>query len=177
MNKLIKINFEYYIIDDSDIQIEDWYMTTNSIEQCLSSYEQSDLTDNCKKITHSTEILEGVIKLNKSEILKFIGEIDVKKLAEDTFKENEIHEEIYNTNELQDAYKAGIWDGVIKCLELTKDKLYTEEDMRNAICKSFLLGVERDTIYSEEVENDIIKSLQPKQEWNVRIINNKIELL
>lgn len=47
-SKVVIDGFDYYV-NNEDIQIEDYYIVSNNLEQCLSSYESNDLTDICKK--------------------------------------------------------------------------------------------------------------------------------
>ena len=128
--KLIKLKEGYIIVSDRDIQIEDYFLIGKTIEQCLSSSEADDLSigKSFPKIIASTFIPE-LPSIDFNGLEEEFGIVDLKGLVENMFVENEIHTELYDTNELKNAYKAGIYDGFNKCLSLNKDKLYTKEQL------------------------------------------------
>jgi hypothetical protein len=68
-----------------------------------------------------------VYKLSKQNCDDIFGVIDVEKLAEDFAK----YHSIYPT--AQDDTEYGFKNGFNKAMELNKDKVFTESDVRNAI--------------------------------------------
>ena len=103
--KKFRDNYDLFIINENN-QIETWESTDNTLESKLSK-------QNCDEI---------------------FGVIDVEKLAEEEYKSHASNEDLYgNSEDLQLAYKAGVVDGFNKAMELNKDKVFTEEDIKKAI--------------------------------------------
>ena len=161
MKKLIKINEQHYvIIDDSEIKINDWFCHILTKDLCI--YEESDLDLNefLFKITHSTLRLQNTeyIALEYVEEL-FNNTYELFKQIDGSCNENEYEHWLF-----KQGFKAH--------KELTKDNLFTISDMIRAMR------------YASEITNNklsniknYIKSVLPKTEWNVDIINDKIVLL
>ncbi len=88
-------------------------------------------------------------------------DLDAKDGLYDTVNDtvNKMAEEMYGKGKVPD-YEEGFIDGYKKA----KETLYTEEQVRFIICKSFLLGVDRGE-YSKDFEDRMIESLkQPKKD-------------
>lgn len=107
--------FDYYVTD-KDILINDYYITSNSLEQCLSSYESYDLTNNCKK----------VIAANNPNI-------DISKVADlDSLASDSLHsfqKRLPTTYTLNPSnYYEGFKKGYNKAKETYR---YTKEDLYN----------------------------------------------
>ena len=127
MSKLLELSETHYIVvDDSEIKKGDWCVyKTGEIIQYLVKLN----TDNLRKITHSTQPLEGVKHISLSEVEEAINGYSVEKMAEDkygsgkslstiSFREGYIkgfkaHQELfqYSRNQVHDlmtkAFKAG----------------------------------------------------------------------
>ncbi len=103
-----------------------------------------------------------VMKLSKENCDKIFGVIDVDKLVRDYMEQFK--------NPMLKNYLIGeaFNDGFNKAMELTKDKLFTVED----IMKAFEAGYE--TLESEKTYNEhydiLIQSLQQPTEIEVRIV-------
>lgn len=198
MNKLIKLTKDHYVVvDDSEIKEGDWYYweVTKTIQiaklDSLNRFPKS--SDGSKKITHSTQPFNnrphfaqyGLITL--SEVKELIGEVDVEKKAEYDWM---LHTEGSIVVTDKNDWKSGFHHGYNQALEDNKEKKYTEEDLRKAI----QLAWEADSIdgtvdlnivlhYGDNndlrtkwSEDEIIKSLQPKTEWEVEIVDGKLKL-
>jgi hypothetical protein len=183
--KLIKINPDYYIIvDDSEIKEGDWYYweitKTIQIAKLDSLNRLPKNSDGSKKITHSTKPLEDIpvygeksidiplytvrgftkIKpLNLSEVKELIGEVDVKKKIISPYPIN-------TQNDVD--WCNGYQTGYNQALEDNKEKKYTEDDVIRIVEKS------RETGLTAEY---LILSLQPKTEWEVEFIDDKLKLV
>lgn len=182
--KLIKITDEYYVIvDDSEIKDNDWVADFRLDGRILiSKWNEEDSEDglffDAKKITHSTQpMTHGVVKegqitgvtaISLQEVKELIGEVDVKSKGENY---STTHEDV---SDKLGKYLVGacFQDGYYTALEDNKEKKYTEDDLHN------LLRARRQ-LYSHtdvNVVRDFIQSLQPKTEWEVEIVNNKINI-
>tara|TARA_R110000868_G_scaffold371378_2_gene634904 strand:+ start:353 stop:622 length:270 start_codon:yes stop_codon:yes gene_type:complete len=81
----------------------------------------------------------------------------------------EVAESKYGTD--MDSHRGGpVYDlnadskrAFVKGAKWMQDRMYSEEDMRNAIFTSFLLGVDRDN-YSKELEDKLIEKFIKKQD-------------
>lgn len=189
--KLIKINTDHYIIvDDSEIKEGDYHFDfdKNEIDTWKGNLYSNRLK--CKKITHSTQPLsdecknctgyceqcvDGTKPLSLSEVKELIGEVDVEKKAINSWEGCDgcdANDELFFTNGYQRGYN--------QALEDNKEKKYTEEDLR----KAWDSGREYANDYWEARGekyminfDNFIQSLQPKTEWEVEFIDNKLKLL
>jgi len=174
--KLIKIKENHFIIvsDESIKEGDNILDNVNriwlNIESCfLKPMLEAINSNNVEympkgKITHSTEPLEGVLPLDLSEVKELIGKIDAELLypkLDVTTEEDTIN-----------IYKR---EGFNKCLELNKEKKYTETDILNAI--KYGIDTSKDHISINDRKEKFINSLQPPTEWNITINNGKIELV
>ena len=74
---------------------------------------------------------------------------EIEQIAESAYPiKDDMYADLWSEN---NAYKKGY----TQCQEDMADKKYTEEDMRQAIFTSFLLGVDRGN-YSKELEDKLI---------------------
>ena len=137
MNKLIKINNHYYIVDDSEIKEGDWYICLSSmhpkkcvkcdnnknskwVEDYLGNQDQLKFSN---KITHSTQ--EGIgEQLNLNDIEELVNGYSIREMAEidahlvwndETTFENEQRE--------LNGHIIGFIEGFKAHKELSKDKL------------------------------------------------------
>ena len=176
--KLIKLSADHFVIvDDSEIK-EDCYALP---ESPLGEREIVTANGQCKldrRITHSTYPIEyttedhlqwdKIKRLSLSEVKELIGEVDVENKAIEWYN----GEPKYNSNYVADPYS---WkEGYNQSLEDNKDKKYTEEDMRIAIRVATTSKYDHILVfYSEE---EILKSIQPKTQWEVEFIDGKLKL-
>lgn len=192
--KLIKINKDHYVVvDDSEIQEGDWLLDTtdNTIWGCYKDMSIS-LFPECKKITHSTQPLEKgttihgiehkrwvyVKYIDLSEVKELIDEVDVEKKADEKYPismqpngrtlAGGVYDVDVNFME-RHAYKKGY----NQAIEDNKEKKYTEEDIRKAYMVGKHGGVTQ-TYYEFE---DYIQSIQPKTEWEVCFVDDKLKLI
>jgi hypothetical protein len=123
------------------------------------------------KIYHTnplTSDLSGGGKLSKQNCDEIFGVTDVEKLAEDFAKNNSI----YPT--AQDDTEYGFKHGFNKAMELNKDKVFTLEDMRNAmdwIMTQYFEFYEQPTTARRE---QYLESLQQPTEIEVEIEMEKV---
>lgn len=121
------------------------------------------------------------------------GYSDLEKYAWEKAKHKFLQEEgrEANLNDSKDllvvsAIQVGIIEGFLTHKELTKDKLFTAKDMRNAmncIVNSTYIN-KGDSVFDLFIEvnrkkfiDEYIQSLLPKTEWDVTFKNSKLELL
>jgi len=192
--KLIKIQEEFYIIDDSEPILDELVIIDGGLGRIGVGkyYTNVKYSVTPKKIIHSTQDLKGVIKLNKAEILELIGEFDVYNLADEQFDKdtNEIPLPTPLWYDSQNVQFNSFIKGFNKHKELTKDKLYTKKDLVNGMDKvygwmipesgngTFLIdGKFYRPLVLDDVKDKFIQSLQPKTEWDIIIENDKITLL
>lgn len=185
MNKLIKIKENYYVIDDSEIKKDDWYLNTSSNTFHKSS--GTEVFDYRKgyqvnfKITHSTQ--EGIgEQLNLNDIEELVNGYSVENLAESS---NGYALYGKPLGEKYLAFKEGFLSGFEKQKELSKDKLFTVEDIRTIFTHRKQLGLTitgnirngSDQPDKENWFNESIKLLLPPTEWNIEFQNGKIILV
>jgi hypothetical protein len=163
---IIKTDNYLLVVDDSEIK--NWYLDDVGVVRKATTWDSeywSVRKDYKKIIAHlplnppfiygytNSPVLEGVPLLPPLED-------EVEKLADELYleKSNRI-----NDSEIRgyivSATKGGFIDGYNKAKEKYK---YTEEDMRNAIVKGFLMGMDREHDITEVVENFIQSLQQPK---------------
>lgn len=182
--RLIKLNTEHFIIvDDSEIKEGDWYYhPNNSVNQYGEreiEFMGYDEKKTCKKITHSTQPLEHLtipgtyngpvwnkvkqiyLQEVKKLIEKLIDEMSVEYKAIQFMNSFQTFSDNYNT-----GMKFGYERGYNQAIEDNKEKKYTEEDIKRATKMSF----------DGSTFKEIIQSLQPKTEWEVEFVDNKLKL-
>lgn len=191
--KLIKVNIDHYVIfDDSEIKEGHWYIDdTKTIRKSMTSDEDYWLLrKEYKKITHSTQPLDSKgywgkvmpLTLTIFEIKELIGEVDVEKIAEEIYSEfpnNPKEHPEWHYNKDVHCYKKrkAFIKGYNQALEDNKEKKYTEEDIKYAIIFGYnkrTFDVEK--IMNSQTDEEFIKSLQPKTEWEVEFVDGKLKL-
>ena len=188
--KLIKINTDHYVVvDDSEIKEGNWYLIGRTIYHCLKNIPE-DLRNENKifKIIHSTQPMPhgvvregqitGVTAISLQEVKELIGEVDVEKKIISPYP-------MATQNDVD--WCNGYQRGYNQALEDNKEKKYTEEDVIN-LFKEF--GIENRNVPEDEsswielqsehieewIHNKLIQSLQPKTEWEVEIVDDKLKL-
>ena len=200
--KLVKLTDDHYVVVDETIQPVNGYYYDAFINKIKSTNgAEYGEASHCWQITHSTQpfehgtepfadgvqyvkIYNKVNPLSLQEVKELIGEVDVMTKAV---------RDVEGTSWDEDAkpsFLSGYLRGYRQALEDNKEKKYTEEDLRKAI----QLAWEADSIdgtvdlnivlhYGDNndlrtkwSEDEIIKSLQPKTEWEVEIIDGKLKL-
>lgn len=176
--KLIKLNDSHYIIvDDSEIKEGDYHLTDKKEIVKTVKSETGFANWLFPKITHSTQPLEytnedhlhwdKIKKLSLSEIEETVYGYSVEKMAK------------HCKHSYSWLCKVGYVEGFKAHQELTKDKLFTVDDMKKAI--KLAREQEHDcggVYFIEGTSEDIIQSLLPKTEWNIDFDEQgKIKLL
>lgn len=210
--KLIKLEQGYIIVsDDENYRIE-------QNEQCYTKNGLTIMLQDCgtfsnkhiQKIIASTFISE-LPNIDFNGLEEWFGIVNIEKLAHEFFasereekhkkaleegKDNGMYEKFNdelenNTGLFYHANKtfAPIYQaGFNKCLELNKDKLYTEEDLLKAIemaqsmywdidNKGFSSDIEGDWSFKYD-EKEIVESIQSKTEWDIEVFieENKVKI-
>lgn len=143
MQKLIKLSeIHYIVVDDSEIKEGDWYYNNKVLflsDQVFDDGNNPNQNKANKKITHSTQPLEskfssiiyrGYDHISLSEVEEAINGYSVEKLAESANGYS-----VYGMpiGEKYLAFNEGYQSGFNAHKELVKDKLFTEQDLREAI--------------------------------------------
>lgn len=194
--KLIKITNEHYVvIDDSEIKDNDWVADFRLDGRILmSKWNEEDHEDglffDVKKITHSTKPFGGnAIAISLHEVKELIGEVDVNVKAHKystNYRCPATNDQEYCKHDIVSGYN----NGYNQALEDNKEKKYTEEDILNAFREGTNAGALHERLcdydtgdfedaeqYSDSYEESFIQSLQqPKTEWEVEIVDNKINI-
>ena len=175
MNKLIKIKENYYVIDDSDIKEDDYYLVLEEGEYVLYNLVSETNGKNPLKITHSTQ--EGIgEQLNLNDIEELVNGYSIREMAEidahlvwndETTFENEQRE--------LNGHIIGFIEGFKAHKELSKDKLFTVNDLWNVYVRGFQANEECKKPLSDF--EDVKQSLLPPTEWNIKFQNGKIVLV
>lgn len=182
--KLKKLIEEHYIIvDESDIKDGEYCLSMlNEVVVFGKNFNQSLY----RKITHSTEPIEGgttffqnrgdklcydkIGVLSLSEVKELLGEVDVDRKAVKFSKRYSNHDDS------QEAVYDGYNEGYKQCLIDNKEKMFTEEDVRNAISFGNNIQYTRLTLSSVEKEmRKFIQFLQSPTEWEVEFVDDKLK--
>lgn len=182
MKKLIELENEFYVIDDSEIMDivpfkGMWHIEKGSMVNQFPSY-LTDLSE-CNLITHSTKGLEGVTKLDKSEIEKLIYGYSAEEMAKPTRMLYGMDFEYWN-----------FIRGFKEHQKIAKDKLFTKEQIEEAMLQALRYGYAarctalntEELLVNDFLENKtndlIISNLHMKTEWDIEIDDlGKIKLL
>lgn len=181
--KLIKIKEHYYVVEEKKILGQgkcEWYIDKYLMKPYNSGgaeYEGLQLV-----ITHSTEQLEGVTKLDYSSVEEALYGYSIDSVAKK-----------HNINDLEDDVDGyGFIMGYHAYKELVKDKfILTKVQVEDALFAALNTIVCQHTapftnnnVYSlKETKDNIVRNiikehLLPKTEWEVTIDeNNKISLV
>lgn len=167
--KLIKLKEGYIIV--SNEEIENYYFNNHTKEIYLETHPKrlevtnKELNKEIRfKIIASTFIPE-LPNIDFNNLEEKFGIVDVRLECNKSFlKEKEYYNEI-NASDFKHFYELGF----NKCLELNKNKLFTEKNI-NLLREILIDGaLSNMSCSSAVVEFDkIIKSLQPK-EWDIEI--------
>jgi hypothetical protein len=202
---IIKLTETHYVIvDDSKIEADNYVLQNNKIYLAETDGISVGRIGNGghsllyfttgRKITHSTQPLEGVKHIPLSEVEEVIYGYSVEKMRHDYINSETIqNNKKWNTKQFFDydlrgidlkgkdefLYKKlllklyaetgfGYVDGFNAHQELSKDRLFTEADIREAIEmareESGLSDNSMSYVFDEET---IIQELLSKTEWNV----------
>ena len=189
--KLIKLlDSHYVIVDDSEIKEGDYkYCPFDDINK-IHLQEGNYYDENEFKITHSTQPIEyewdrgikdkffnKIRPLNLSDVEKAISGYGIEEMAFSKFSTNEKtgwgKSYSYDNEKRREGYIAGFKAHQ----ELVKDKLFTVEDMMDAMGFAAAMDNKRPIHHlKEEAEHYIKTKKLPKLEWDCIIVNNRIEL-
>lgn len=124
MQKLIRLSFKHFVIidDQADVYNGDYFLTSKlRVEKETWNLGIKPL------VTHATnpqeEHIGKIKKIELSDVLELIGEVDVEKLALEAYPVTKFEDEF------DYRFRLGFNEGFKKAQSLNK-KLYTEEDMR-----------------------------------------------
>lgn len=183
--KLIKISEEHFIIvDDSEIREGDWVYNSYKVDFATQIYQMpehpiegkwwdTDELLTTKKITHSTQALEPNNLYRRFEFIKIkpLSLSDVKELINEYNVEEIAKKKLPDDSQWQQRFD--FIEGFKTHEELTKDKLFTIEDME----QMFGLGAANHANGKPSFK-EAINTLLPKTEWDIIIDkNNKIRLV
>jgi hypothetical protein len=200
--KLIKIKNEkhYIIVDDSQIKEGDFMYDVDGDIGIAIGKDKSEWEGN-RKITHSVKPLEEVCCTPNNQIKRyidckgcdkkqlgfnkikplFIQEVEellsgysVEKMVDDRYP-SDINDFTDNGFDKKEIVRIAFCDGFNAHKELVKDKLFTMEDMIQAIGFGFGICRRHDRAPFDLEQINFIKSLQPT-EWDVHFINGKLTL-
>lgn len=206
MNKLLKLSETHYIIvDDSEMKENDYRFNTQRKyykqvdKEGVEYYNKRN--DVFKKIIYSTEPIEVTIEspdVEQSEVTQFnfnkikslslleveelINGYNVEKMAFEAvidykpFKEVEDYKDYARLDKL---FVYGFHNGFNAHQKLVKDKLFTVEDMLDAMGFAAAMDNTRPIQHLKEEAEEYIKTEKlPKTEWDVTFDkNNKLQLI
>jgi hypothetical protein len=202
--KLIKLKEGYLIVSDEMIK-ENEYVYHSEVSQEFTIVNL--LKEGDERYSKGQHIAEGVYKhkpttntwykkerkiiastfipelpnIDFNNLEEEFGIVDVEKLALEERPNINIKDISFELDNLRKVYA----EGFNKCLELNKDKLYTEEQLLKAIEMARDITDGEYTFSGEDIsgcaeistygwenkynDNDIVRSLQSKIEWNIEI--------
>ena len=203
--KLIKINAEHYIIcDDSEIKEGDWVLTQEKTIHQVDYVDAYTKINDWKKITHSTQpfedagistsvgyipVYDKIAPISLLEVKELIGMVDVEKKKQEYLQK--VKEDIKNKPQdirigILGGSDFGFIEGYNQAVEDNMDKVYTEVNVivvRNKLVDMLPTGNVTSWDMIQAVANytrwfdEYIQSLQPKTEWEVEFVNNKLKLI
>jgi hypothetical protein len=110
-------------------------------------------------------------RLSKQNCDEIFGAVNIEKLIEESYQKHRVSDTKYSINEQiqrSGGFSIGYEEGFNKAMELQKDKLFTETDIRKAYQKG-----EEDSYtqggLTKQKEDDYIQSLQQTTEIEVRL--------
>lgn len=189
MKKLIKLSDTHYIIvDDSEIKENQWYCNNKTLFLSDSKFDEGNNPNqrkNNKLVTHSTQPellgkgwMKSIKPLLLSEVEEAVYGYSVEKMAAELAYKRRIKYQ----SEYEDGVCFGLEEGYIEGFkahqELVKDKLFTIEQMNQAINLAYVSGGAGDNY--EECKRFIDEQLDllPKTEWDIEIDEQgKIKLI
>lgn len=169
MNKLIKIKENYYVIDDSDIKEDDYYLVLEEGEYVLYNLVSETNGKNPLKITHSTQKGIGE-QLNLNDIEELVNGYSIINL-----KAKFANEELNSDNGLLGNFfslSTAFEEGFKAYEELIKD-YFSLSEIESAL-KELAKPQYR---YDNKTTFKDILYMQKKTEWNIEFQNGKIVLV
>ena len=195
---LIKRENHFHIVDESTITVRNWFIEFD-LKGTRSSYCNKPyfcdigntgnfiltknngnfpFPENCKKITHSTQVLEGVILIDLSDVEEVVYGYSTEKIVKNLIGIPDEH--LYSID--HSSIEFGI-----KCIEayqkLNRFKHFTIRDMKKCWEQAEESATGTDDFpmagntFRYPKFKDFIKPLLPKTEWDIEIIEGKIRLL
>jgi hypothetical protein len=145
----IAVNGDYIWVD-KDAEIKEGELCIDGYMNILPFADLSELGLGYDKNTIH-KIIAASTELNLKGIPTYVEWLALQKIKEISSKQF-----------LSLGTLANIGDGFIIGYQTAEKELFTEDDVRKAILKSFLLGVEREQ-YSKELEEEIIEQLKKEK--------------
>ena len=185
--QLIKIDGNYILVSDEEIRKGDKFydFTLKVVNEAWINFGKHNT---CKKITHSTEPLseeckrctgacekcvDNIKPLSLSEVEEAINGYSVEKMALEEYDES------LPNQQMAFHCRMGYKEGFKAHQELTKDKLFTVEDMINALKLykiHFDVNEQSNHKWFQEPE-EFIQLLLPKEEWDITFVDGKLKLI
>jgi hypothetical protein len=165
---LYKLKQGYVLISDEEIKDVRPYKGRKHLEKenIINTFPTylTDLSE-CKLILSESPDFS----LLSEEDAKRIGWFYVEKLAENEYLIHPNNDFLYGHSEdLQNAYKAGVWDGVKRNISLTADRRFTEDDIKQAYYQGRKDAVNSVTNKLDFINpDDYIKSISQPKSWEV----------
>lgn len=162
-------DYHFVIVSDDEIKVDD-IVLENYVDGSKGLEHIQTLNDIHpilhKKVTHSSIPIVGISLVEKSEIKELIGEVDIEKRAE--LNGHPESGQFY-------SYKEGFVDGYQEAIEDNKDRKYTKSDIRIAVRLATTSKYDHKLeFYSEE---EILKLIEPKTQWEVEFVDGKLKLV
>lgn len=198
MQKMIKLTETHYIVvNDSEIKEGDFVFqqnferTNNEIIKIEKEFQAKVANDKegsftKRKITHSNQPLEPSIKSNRRDNLKefvLIKPLSLSEIEEAIYgySVDSICEKEFNIKNPSDEtrWKKALWkDGFKAHQELVKNKLFTVEDMMDAMGFAAAMDNKKPIQHLKKEAEEYIKTKKlPKTEWECCISDGKLVLL
>lgn len=164
MQKLIKLDNEYYIVDDGELETGKWCINPYNIPEVFGHdfaavYTKEQIAK-CKRITYTTDVLRGVNLLLRSTVDRLVDGYSLYEMAYTSFS---------NTHDYIEGFKAH--------KDLSKDKMFTFDDLAHAMTYAL---ASYQTVQQPEAKIIAVylRSRLPKTEWLVEFDkNNKLVLI
>ena len=175
--KLIKLEQGFILVSDETPIIDDFALYGKYIRKVDNTFNQPGMDWNAlntRKIIASN-FIDELPPIDFNGLEEELGVIDLNDIVDEL--DNELIPFATEEFEKWNIWRNGIILGFNKCLSINKDKLYTEENVREAIIKGYYTCMHNMTENSSEIKDsdfkNIIQSLQPKSEWNVEVSKEK----
>lgn len=172
--KLLKLNNEYYLIGDDELEIkalDTYYVNCHVTESAGGEIEKGDYRD-CEKVLAASVQLRGLPLIDKKEVEKIFRDKIVKEAREHFEKFSNIsdNEDADITNCMRGEFVSGYFNGYVnKEKENENEKNFTPDEMI-AFCQECLILANSNEIgrVRKFIENRLdafIRKPKPKTEW------------
>lgn len=161
------------LVSDEKIVCGDMLLNKDNNYCVFRSEYQSRLPEynNDSQVRKIIAGIEGLPKLDLSDIAEKIGWVDVEKLAESAFKKRFNREPVLMGSAEADSFWLNTWIDGFKAAQSLNEKKFSEEELKDALF--YALSIKSETCCTTNTKDSTvrstIKSLSKPKEYNVEV--------